>query len=99
MIYWENFIFASMSLKKSQSRHRNGFVDGRNRGTNMTTVRKFFRCPVCNKLLTLVIGEEIHTDRWPLKIEGKHGNHSYIVFLDSQYSVTDVKKNPNEKPK
>jgi hypothetical protein len=64
----------------------------------MTTIKKFFKCPVCNKLLTLVITEEIHPDRWPAKIEGKHDDHSYIVFLDSNYSVTDVKKNPKETP-
>jgi hypothetical protein len=62
----------------------------------MTNIRKFFRCPVCNELLTLVITEEIHSDRWPVRIEGKHGDHSYIVFLDSQYSVTDVKKIPKK---
>lgn len=62
----------------------------------MTQIRKFFRCPVCNQLVTLVITEEIHADRWPVKIEGKHGDHDYIVFLDSQYSVTDVRKNPKK---
>jgi hypothetical protein len=64
----------------------------------MAPIKKFFRCPVCNQLLTLVIAEEIHSDRWPVKIEGKHGDHSYIVLLDSQYSVTDVKKNPKKTP-
>jgi hypothetical protein len=62
----------------------------------MAKIRRFFRCPVCKELLALEIDNNIKTDRWPFKLEGKHGNHGYVVLLDSQLAVTDVKKRPEK---
>ena len=58
----------------------------------MAKIRKFIRCPVCKELLTLEIDKDTKVDRWPAKLEGKHGDHAYVVLLDSQFAVTEVRK-------
>jgi hypothetical protein len=62
----------------------------------MAKIRKFFRCPWCNQLLTLEVDTGMKTDRWPVKMEGSHGDHDYTVLFDSQFAVTDVKKRPKK---
>lgn len=70
--------------------------------SSMAKIKRFVRCPECNELMTVNIDTEIKTDRWPLRLEGKHKDHGYVVLLDSQYAITEVKKKPartNETPK
>ena len=62
--------------------------------TRIPKIRKFFRCPWCNQLMTIEVDTGLKTDRWPVKLEGRHGDHDYTVFLDSQFAVTEVKKKP-----
>ena len=44
--------------------------------------------------MTIEVDTGLKTDRWPVKLEGRHGDHDYTVFLDSQFAVTEVKKKP-----
>jgi hypothetical protein len=62
----------------------------------MTKIRKYIRCPVCKELLTLEVDTDTKVDRWPLAIEGNHGDHAYIAFFDSRFAVTEVKKKPGK---
>ena len=43
------------------------------------------------------VDDEIKTDRWPLRLEGTHKDHGYVVLLDSHYAITDVKKKATKK--
>ncbi|WXG46203.1 MAG: hypothetical protein WED05_05990 [Candidatus Atabeyarchaeum deiterrae] len=58
----------------------------------MAKIKRYVRCPECDELLLLTIDDKVRTDRWPLKLEGTHKEHGYVVYLDSQYAITEVKK-------
>jgi len=62
----------------------------------MTKIKRFARCPGCDELITVTIDDKIKPDRWPLKLEGEHNDHGYIVLFDSHYGITDIKKKPSK---
>nr|MDO8133098.1 hypothetical protein [Candidatus Njordarchaeum guaymaensis] len=62
----------------------------------MAKIKRFVRCPECNELIVVNIDDKIKTDRWPLRLEGTHKDHGYVILLDSQYAITDVKKKPTK---
>jgi hypothetical protein len=63
---------------------------------SMTDIRRFVRCPECGELMTVIIDDKVKPDRWPLRVEGRHEDHTYIILFDSQFGITDVRKKPKQ---
>jgi hypothetical protein len=54
---------------------------------------KIIKCPICNQSISFLLEKEaIAGRRLPIPCIITHGDHNFIVYLDSELSLCDIEK-------